>query len=199
MHIQIAYQPQPDERRSRQVPTVSKKTPARPTTDTTHRQQLLQLLQQQHQQAKQQRQQEEQQKQQQQEQQQQQPRAAIDPLKPQFHSRKCHHTYNATRHLPQAVWIRSARLTKDENDKSTVVYEVVLCYDHNRACTVSRTWEDFQKLKSGLAGWRNAPSFCSPRDVDGLQRFLCEAISKKGREIAMEFFLRRRMDDCGGS
>jgi hypothetical protein len=193
MHIQIAYQPQPDERRSRQVPTVSKKTPARPPADTTHRQQLIQQLQQQRQQeAQQQRQQEEQKPQPQ--------RAAVSPLKPQFHSRKCHHTYNATRHLPKAVWIRSARLSKDkDNNNSTVVYEVVLCYDHNRACTVNRTWEDFQKLKSGVGSWRNAPSFCSARDVDGLQRFLCEAINKKGREVAMEFFLRRRMDDCGGS
>ncbi|POS75617.1 hypothetical protein DHEL01_v205995 [Diaporthe helianthi] len=196
MHIQIAYQPQPDELRSRQAPTVSRKTPARSTTDTVHRQQLLQQLQRQHQQAKQQKQDEEQQQQQQQ---QQQTRLAINPLKPQFHSRKCHHTYNATRHLPQAVWIRSARLSKDENDSPTVIYEVVLCYDHNRACTVTRAWDDFQKLKSGLGTWRNAPAYSSPRDVDGLQRFLCEAISNKGREIAMEFFLRRRMDDCGGS
>lgn len=195
MHIQIAYQPQPEERRSRQAPTVSRKTPARSTTDTAHRQQLLQQLQRQHQQAKQQKQEEEQKQQQYQ----QQTRPAVNPLKPQFHSRKCHHTYNATRHLPQAVWIRSARLSKDENDSPTVVYEVVLCHEHNRACTVNRTWEDFQKLRSGLGSWRNAPSYSSPRDVDGLQQFLCEAISKKGREIAMEFFLRRRMDDCGGS
>ncbi|KAI3400462.1 hypothetical protein diail_3083 [Diaporthe ilicicola] len=183
MHIQIWHQPQPDERRPRQMPPVSKKTPARPTTDNTPRQHHH------HQQP--------QQPQQQQQQQQQQQNVVSSPLKPQLHSRKCHHTYNATRHLPQAVWIRSARLSKDNS--STVIYEVVLCYDHNRACTVNRTWEDFQKLKSGLASWRNAPSFCSPRDIDGLQRFLCEAISKKGREVAMEFFLRRRMDDCGGA
>ncbi|KAG8165179.1 hypothetical protein KVR01_005454 [Diaporthe batatas] len=201
MHIQIAYQPQPDECRSRQAPTVSRKTPARSTIDAAHRQQLLQQLQRQHQQAKQQKQEEEEEekRQRQQQQQQQQTSSAIKPLKPQFHSRKCHHTYNATRHLPQAVWIRSARLSKDENDKPTVVYEVVLCHEHNRACIVNRTWEDFEKLKSGLGSWRNAPAYSSPRDVDGLQQFLCEAISKKGREIAMEFFLRRRMDDCGGS
>lgn len=196
MHIQIWHQPQPDERRSRQMAPVSKKTPARPTTDTQQRHQLLQQLQHHRQQQAQQQQQKEQ-EQEQQQQQQQQNRAAINPLKPQFHSRKCHHTYNATRHLPQAVWIRSARLSKDTTP--TVIYEVVLCYDHNRACVVSRTWEDFQKLKSGLGSWRNAPTYCSPRDVDGLQRFLCEAINKKGREVAMEFFLRRRMDDCGGS
>ncbi|KAK7714362.1 hypothetical protein SLS64_004462 [Diaporthe eres] len=96
-----------------------------------------------------------------------------------------------------AVWIRSVCLSKE--NPSTVVYEVILCYNHNRACTINRTWEDFQKLKSGLGSWRNAPTFCSPKDIDGLQGFLCEAISKKGREVAMEFFLRRRMDDCGGA
>lgn len=191
MHIQIWHQPQPDERRSRQMPPVSKKTPARPTTDNAHRHQLLQQLQQQRQQQAQQ------QQEQQQQQQQKQQDAAPSPLKPQFHSRKCHHTYNATRHLPQAVWIRAVRLGKE--NPSTVVYEIVLCYNHNRACTINRTWEDFQKLKSGLGSWRNAPTFCSPKDIDGLQSFLCEAISKKGREVAMEFFLRRRMDDCGGA
>lgn len=194
MHIQIWHQPQPDERRSRQMPPVSKKTPARPTTDTTHRHQLLQQLQHQRQQQAQQ-QAEQQQKQQHQEQQQKD--AAPSPLKPQFHSRKCHHTYNATRHLPQAVWIRAIRLSKE--NPSAVVYEIVLCYNHNRACTINRTWEDFQKLKSGIGSWRNAPTFSSPKDIDGMQSFLCEAISKKGREIAMEFFLRRRMDDCGGA
>ncbi|KAG6363050.1 hypothetical protein INS49_008145 [Diaporthe citri] len=100
-----------------------------------------------------------------------------------------------TTHGP--LWIRAVRLGKE--NPSTVVYEVVLCYPHNRACTINRTWEDFQKLKSGLGSWRNAPTFCSPKDIDGLQSFLCEAISKKGREVAMEFFLRRRMDDCGGA
>lgn len=192
MHIQIWHQPQPDERRSRQMPPVSKKTPARPTTDTTQRQQLLQQLQHQRQQQAQQ-----QAQQQQQQPQEQKKDAAPSPLKPQFHSRKCHHTYNATRHLPQAVWIRAIRLSKE--NPSAVVYEIVLCYNHNRACTINRTWEDFQKLKSGIGGWRNAPTFSSPKDIDGMQGFLCEAISKKGREIAMEFFLRRRMDDCGGA
>src|SRR4051812_43518292 len=173
MYIQVWHQPQQDELRHRQMPPVSKKTTARPTTDTIPRQHR-------HQQHRHQ-----------QQQQQQQQQAVPSPLKPQLHSRKCHHTYNATRHLPLAVWIRSARV-KD----SAVVYEIVLCYEHNRACTISRTWEDFQKLKSGLGNWRNAPTFCSPKDIDSLQRYLCEAISKKGREVAMEFFLRRRMDDC---
>ncbi|KAJ0121678.1 hypothetical protein J7T55_008845 [Diaporthe amygdali] len=178
MHIQIWHQPQPDERRSRQMPPVSKKTSARPTTDNTTRQQQPQQQQKHH------------------HQQQQHQHVVPSPLKPQFHSRKCHHTYNATRHLPKAVWIRAIRLSKE--NPSTVLYEIVLCYEHNRACTINRSWEDFQKLKSGLGSWRNAPTFCSPKDIDGLQNYLCEAINKKGREVAMEFFLRRRMDDCGG-
>lgn len=192
MHIQIWHQPQPDERRSRQMPPVSKKTPARPTTDNTYRHQLLQQLEQQRQQQAQQ-----QAQQQKEQQQQQQKEAASSPLKPQLHSRKCHHTYNATRHLPQAVWIRAVRLSKE--NPSTVVYEIVLCYPHNRACIIDRTWEDFQKLKSGIGSWRNGPTFSSPKDIDGMQDFLCEAINKKSREVAMEFFLRRRMNDCGGA
>lgn len=160
------------------MPPVSKKTSARPTTDNTIRQQQQPQQQQKH------------------HHQQQHQHVVPSPLKPQFHSRKCHHTYNATRHLPKAVWIRAIRLSKE--NPSTVLYEIVLCYEHNRACTINRSWEDFQKLKSGLGSWRNAPTFCSPKDIDGLQNYLCEAINKKGREVAMEFFLRRRMDDCGG-
>lgn len=114
-------------------------------------------------------------------------------MKPQLHSRRCHHTYNATRCLPRAVWIRSARVSG-----SGVVYEILLYYDHNRACTIYRTWDDFSKLRSGLGPWRNAPAVRSVQDVGGAQSFLCEAVSKKGREVAMEYFLRRRIDDCGG-
>ncbi|KUI65776.1 hypothetical protein VM1G_01447 [Cytospora mali] len=117
-------------------------------------------------------------------------------LRPQLHSRKCHHTYNATRCLPRAVWIRSARAREEA---SVLVYEVLLYYDHNRACTIYRTWDDFRQLRSGLGNWRgDAPAFCSMRDFEGVQRFLCEAIDKKGREVAMGYFLCRRVDDCVG-
>lgn len=127
-------------------------------------------------------------------------RDASSPLmKPQLHSRRCHHTYNATRCLPRAVWVkRSARAPSDPL-APPVVYEIVLCYDHNRACTIYRTWDDLRRLRSGLGPWRGAPAPCSARDVGAAQRFLCEAVSKKGREVAMEYFLRRRIDDCGGS
>ena len=115
-------------------------------------------------------------------------------MKPQLHSRKYHHTYNATRCLPRAVWLRSARVRD-----SVLVYEVLLYYDHNRACTIYRTWDDLRRLKSGLGDWKNAPPFCSMQDVEGVQRFLCEAVNKKGRAVAMEYFLRRRIDDCAGA
>ncbi|KUI62272.1 hypothetical protein VP1G_09386 [Cytospora mali] len=125
-----------------------------------------------------------------------QPHAPNPLLRPQLHSRKCHHTYNATRCLPRAVWVRSAR-TREED--SVLVYEVLLYYDHNRACTVYRTWDDFRQLRAGLGSWgEKAPTFCSMQDFEGVQRFLCEAVDKKGWEVAMEYFLCRRIDDCLG-
>lgn len=194
----------------------------------------------------------------------------IPSNKPQLHSRKCHHTYNATRSLPVAIWIRSLRFgldlsssnsnhsssasdygsDDDEDDQAilgktglfssscTVLYEIVLYYDHNRACTIYRTPEDFAKLKEAVGPakyrkWvqnnqqqqqqqllllkhhsRHAPSDSEDEeefrfglapttpvveDVDDLQRFLSKTISSKGRNCpALEYFLRRRMDDCGG-
>lgn len=167
----------------------------------------------------------------------------ISANKPQLHSRKCHHTYNATRCLPSAVWIRSLRFgldldnsrphsrhgsdygsDDDEDDRAilgdndcaffssscTVLYEIVLYYDHNRACTIYRTPEDFAKLKEavGPAKYRKwvpqqkthglAPS-SAVEDVEDLQRLLSKTISRKGRDCpALEYFLRRRMNDCGG-
>lgn len=120
-------------------------------------------------------------------------------MRPQLHSRRCHHTYNATRCLPRAVSVRSARARGDPPAAPPAAYEIVLYYDHNRACTIYRTWDDLRRLRSGLGPWRGAPAPCSARDVAAAQRFLCEAVSKKGREVAMEYFLRRRIDDCGGS
>lgn len=145
----------------------------------------------------------------------------IPLAKPQFHSKKCHHTYNATRQLPRALWIRSLRFGDadfneqlDFSKECTLFYEVVLYFDHNRACTIYRTPDDFRLLRSGIGklsrcqsggdegegdvhlvtGWGQTVV----EDVDVLQRFLSEAISKKGKSCAMEFFLRRRMEDCGG-
>lgn len=131
--------------------------------------------------------------------------------KPQLHSRKCHHTYNATKCLPRAIWVRSLRFDdpdlNDELDVSgncTLVYEILLFYNHNRACTIYRTPDDFRLLKSGLGRLScgeelaAASRVCLVEDVDVVQRYLCEAIKKKGRECALEYFLRRRMEDCGG-
>lgn len=36
-------------------------------------------------------------------------------------------------------------------------------------------------------------------DVEDLQAYLCEVISKKAKSCALEYFLRRRMEDCGGT
>lgn len=78
-------------------------------------------------------------------------------MRPQLHSRRYHHTYNGARCLPRALWIRSARVRD-----SGPVYEILLCYDHNRACTIYRTWDDFRRLRSGLGHWRNAPASPPP-------------------------------------
>lgn len=143
----------------------------------------------------------------------------ISLAKPQLHSRKCHHTYNATRQLPRALWIRclrfgSADLTPqlDLSKECTLFYEVVLYYDRNRACTIYRTPDDFRLLKSGIgklsrchAGGDDVVGLAAAwgqttvvEDVEALQRFLCEAVSKKGKSCALEYFLRRRIEDCGG-
>lgn len=153
--------------------------------------------------------------------------SSIPINKPQLHSRKCHHTYNGTRCLPQAVWIRSLRfgdpdalnqahhhpLDLNRGDHCTLFYEILLYYQHNRACTIYRTPEDFRKLKGALGGGGgghcnvhvvdtcNSSNSRDPvvEDVEDLQRFLCESIQKMGRScIPLEYFLRRRVDDCGG-
>lgn len=126
--------------------------------------------------------------------------------KPQLHTKKCHQTYNGTRTLPRAIWIRSQHF----RDPDPVVYEILLYYKHNRACTIFRTAEDFRNLKYGIGrGTGDSPNFqlpairCVPGeeedDVEVLQRYLCEAISKKRKEGALEYFLRRRGGDCGGA
>jgi len=120
------------------------------------------------------------------------------PTKPQFHSAKCHHTYNGTRVLPKASWVRSPTVRDTGDGDYALVYEIVLYYKHNRACTIYRSWEDFTKLRNNLALWKNAAAFSSSHDLGGLHRFLREAIAKRPREVAMEYFLRRRMGDCGG-
>lgn len=145
--------------------------------------------------------------------------ASLPLAKPQVHSRKCHHTYSATRQLPRALWIRSLRFGDadfnqelDLTKECTLFYEIVLYYDHNRACTIYRTPDDFRTLKSGIGklqmsrrhGGDDDPHQAVPwgqpviEDVEVLQQYLCEIISKRAKSCALEYFLRRRMDDCGG-
>ncbi|CAN8099240.1 unnamed protein product [Discula destructiva] len=137
--------------------------------------------------------------------------------KPQLHSRKCHHTYNATSRLPRALWVRSLRFGDADFNKQvdllsiecTLFYEIVLYYDHNRACTIYRTPDDFRLLKSGIGKLSHCHQGDSDadlqfwaqtavEDVEVLQQYLSEAVSKRGKSCALEFFLRRRMEDCGG-
>ncbi|KAJ4421370.1 hypothetical protein N0V82_003751 [Gnomoniopsis sp. IMI 355080] len=140
----------------------------------------------------------------------------IPLAKPQMHSRKCHHTYSATRQLPRALWIRSLRFgdadfnqTLDLSKECTLFYEIILYYDHNRACTIFRTPEDFRMLKSGIGKLsRTQGTSCDGpittwdqpvvEDVEVLQQYLCEVISKRAKSCALEYFLRRRLEDCGG-
>ncbi|KAJ4394571.1 hypothetical protein N0V93_003790 [Gnomoniopsis smithogilvyi] len=117
--------------------------------------------------------------------------------------------------LPRALWIRSLRFgdadfnrTLDLTKECKLFYEIVLYYDHNRACTIFRTPDDFRMLKSGIGklsqshGSRDEElvTWDQPivEDVEVLQQYLCEVISKKAKSRALEFFLRRRMEDCGG-
>jgi len=120
------------------------------------------------------------------------------PAKPQLHSAKCHHTYNGTRLLPITTWVRSPTVREDEFGQWALVIEIVLYYDHNRACTIYRTWPDFEKLRANIPPWKNMTHISSPEDIRGMHRFLREALTKNRRGCAMEYFLRRRMGDCGG-
>lgn len=79
-----------------------------------------------------------------------------------------------------------------------MVYEILLYFGHNRACTIYRSWDDFKTLRRGLTPWKRPTAFCSPNDVRSLDKFLREALVKRPHECAMEYFLRRRIDDCGG-
>ncbi|KAJ9145231.1 hypothetical protein NKR19_g6119 [Coniochaeta hoffmannii] len=115
-----------------------------------------------------------------------------------FHSRKRHDSYNGTRHLPISTWVRSPTIRTTDYGEHVLVYEIVLFYSHNRACTIFRTWDDFRTLKRGLPSWKRATDFYSPDDIQTLDGFLREALAKRPRECAMEYFLRRRMEDCAG-
>lgn len=144
--------------------------------------------------------------------------------RPQVHSQKLHHTYNACKVLPVAACVRTARRCeptaaylstldrgeqqrRDDSDVEAFFfgvedadesYEIVLYYDHNRACTIYRSWEDFLLLYRNLRPWRGAPKLeeAGPNDVLAIHLFLKDAIVRRAGAVALEFFLRRRMGDC---
>ncbi len=120
------------------------------------------------------------------------------PTKPQLHSTKCHHTYNGTRVLPITTWVRSPTVRVAGDGEYALVYEIILYYKRNRACTIYRRYEDFVKLEGLLTPWKDSAIFSSSDDVRGMHLFLREALDKRPLECAMEYFLRRRMGDCGG-
>ena len=118
--------------------------------------------------------------------------------KPQFHSSKCHQTYNGSKVLPVNVWVRSPTVHEVEHGEYVLLYEIVLFYRHNRACVIYRDWDDLQRLKRTMGLWKGATTFSTPCDALGMQRFIRQAIIKQPRDCALEYFLRRRMDDCAG-
>lgn len=121
------------------------------------------------------------------------------PNKPQLHTNKCHHRYNGTARMPLSSWVRKPHLRDvDDGSDCELVYEIVLFYDHNRACTIYRSWDDFDRLRRNLPAWKNAARFRGEADVKGMHSFLREALCKRSGEVAIEYFLRRRMHDCGG-
>ncbi|KAK0745928.1 hypothetical protein B0T18DRAFT_428980 [Schizothecium vesticola] len=123
------------------------------------------------------------------------------PTKPQIHSHKHHNTYNGTHHIPLAVGVKRAtaasRPTLPNNcHREGRLYAVTLFYPQNRACTIFRMHNDFVVLERGLP--IRGPSASGERiHVPDFQKFLEEAMAKCPKECAMEYFLRRRMGDCG--
>jgi len=129
--------------------------------------------------------------------------------RPQVHSRKHHHVYNGCGGLPLDTYVRSPTFASldDPTDPAhcdinhLLVYEVVLCFGNNRACTIQRSRADFELLRKTIHPWKTGPPTAIPRDssdVVVLHHFLCEALHHRPQDCALEFFLRRRMDDCGG-
>ncbi|KAJ1333460.1 hypothetical protein MN608_03450 [Microdochium nivale] len=129
----------------------------------------------------------------------------------QVHSRKHHHIYNGSGRLPVDTWVRSGTVVALDDDPTDprhcsidhmLIYEVVLYFGNNRACTISRSRADFERLRRSIAPWKTGPPSCIPRDHNDasvLHRFLREALLHRPRDCALEYFLRRRMEDCGGT
>jgi hypothetical protein len=136
------------------------------------------------------------------------PKTRPIPTRPQFHCRKYHDSYNGARHLPTTVCVRSPtlRVTTFGGDSGCFVgqdkellYEIQLYYAHNRACAIYRSLDDFSRLRAGLSPWAEAPPIQPEMPVEDLRRFLQAALERPGAPgAALEYFLRRRMDDCSG-
>jgi len=148
------------------------------------------------------------------------------PIKPQLHTRKHHHAYNGARSLPIFTWVRPSMSTRpskrsqkpeardrdryrqpQSDSRSTLspatlsIYEVKLYYSKNRACTIYRSWDDFVRLGKGLSSGGLTPPPCTERHSHTsqcLHKFLKQVLARSPTEPSVEFFLRRRMDDCGG-
>ncbi|KAH7031166.1 uncharacterized protein B0I36DRAFT_362903 [Microdochium trichocladiopsis] len=135
--------------------------------------------------------------------------SALQLDRPQVHSRKHHHVYNGSGRLPLATWVRSPTIITldDPTDPAhcdinhILVYEVVLYFGSNRACTIYRSRADFERLRQTITPWKTGPPQCIPRDHNDaavLHQLLREALLHRPRDCALEYFLRRRMEDCGG-
>ncbi|KAI0017407.1 hypothetical protein F4780DRAFT_782381 [Xylariomycetidae sp. FL0641] len=118
--------------------------------------------------------------------------------KPQLHSRKHHCIYNGARCMPLGSWVHGPAIQYDEFNEPSLVFEIVLYFDHNRACTLYRSWEDIERLRKNITPWKGATLYRDYRDARGMRHFLREALVKRPRDCALEYFLRRRMEDCGG-
>ncbi|KAM7206969.1 hypothetical protein V8F33_000068 [Rhypophila sp. PSN 637] len=102
----------------------------------------------------------------------------------------------------------------ESEESAEALYQVKLYYPQNRACTIYRSWDDFILLRRGLNSTRykslpgsdddNGAVICTERhshDYTCLHEFLkyvMERCSTSKAEPAVEYFLRRRMDDCDG-
>jgi hypothetical protein len=95
------------------------------------------------------------------------------------------------------------------------LYEVTLYYAHNRACTLYRSWDDFVRLDPGLQAsltvgsgvLSNGINSIASRertrmtgkrvDVRLIEGALRVALAKAPGSCSVEYFLRRKMGDCG--
>lgn len=119
---------------------------------------------------------------------------------PQIHSNKHHNAYNGAAHLPLAVSVkRACRPYMRPRPRAHPLYAVTLYYEHNRACTIIRSRNHFDDLERGLPGIRGPK--CTTEEPSGvhpleLQKLLQKAVEKCPGEVALEWFLRRRIGDC---